>query len=89
LLNARHPVLPGKRLVVPEGMTPATAMVAADSPAKPRYDDGVYVPAPGLSDWLFHSPDGTGSTIGPSPQQSREAALRRARERRQAKGGKP
>lgn len=69
-MNLAHPVPRGINIVVPEGATPAAAMVALDG--QPLYDGGRYVPAPTFADWKFGGAADSGGTIGPDPRARRK-----------------
>lgn len=81
----RPPVPAGVDLTVPEGLTPAQAMVAADGPA--LYEGGVHRPTPGPLDWQFGSGEG-GGTFGPTRRQMAEQARERAETRKRERGAK-
>jgi hypothetical protein len=90
-LRARHAEIRRKRPVargVPheplEGLTLAEVMTSADGP--PRYDDGIYVPAPSAVDYAFGVGVDEGGTFGPTPMQLLEQAERRERNRARRKG---
>lgn len=82
-IASKRPVPRGVALEVPTDMLPAAVMASLDGP--PRYDGGTYREVPGALDWQFNNAEG-GSSIGPTPSQSREQARARAAKRKTSRG---
>jgi septal ring factor EnvC (AmiA/AmiB activator) len=79
--NRARPVPKGVRLDLPEGMLPAAVLTATDP--QPQYDGATYRPVPGHLDWQFGNAEG-GGTFGPSRTAMRDAAKKKAAEKKGA-----